>query len=163
MNTAEKLVKLLAERHLKITTAESCTGGLVSAAITAVSGASEVLEGAIVAYSPRIKCELLGVPSETIEKYGVVSSETAEAMAKGARECFNADCALALTGYAGPTGGDSENPVGTVWIGAVTPFGTTHRTVTLKAFIEGDRDAVRRGAAEEALSLMLNLLGQDLR
>lgn len=163
MKTAEKLVKLLAERHLTITTAESCTGGLVSAHITAVSGASDVIEGAIVSYSERIKQDFLGVPHEVIAQSGVVSAETAAAMAKGARERFSADCALALTGYAGPTGGDSDNPVGTVWIGALFPNGTSHQTVTQKVVLDGDRDTVRAGAAEAALALMLDLLSDNGR
>lgn len=161
MNVAEKLVKLLTERHLTVTTAESCTGGLVSSLITAIPGASEVLEGALAAYAPRVKRDFLKVPSEIIEECGVVSPECAAAMAQGARALFSADCALALTGYAGPTGGDAENPIGTVWIAAVIPTGNAvdrHQTVTRKIRIDGDREAVRRGAAEAALSLLYELL-----
>lgn len=154
MNHAEKLVKLLAERRLTVTTAESCTGGLVSALITAVPGASDVLEGAIVAYAPRVKEEFLGVPADVIDRCGIVSAETAAAMAKGAADRFAADCALALTGYAGPSGGDSENPVGTVWIAA----SCKDRTVTKKVIVRGDRDSVRLGAAEAAIELLCALI-----
>ncbi len=163
MNIAEKLVKLLAERRLTVTTAESCTGGLVSALITSVSGASDVLECALVAYAPRIKHDFLGVPAETIERHGVISAECAAAMAEGAAKYFAADCALALTGYAGPTGGDRENPVGTVWIAAVIPIDGAHtsKTVTRRVQIEGDREAVRSGAALAALSLLFELLTEN--
>lgn len=157
MNHAEPLVKLLTDRKMTVTTAESCTGGLVSALITSVSGASEVLEGALIAYSPRIKCELLGVPASTIERCGVVSSETAEAMAKGAQAHFAADCAIALTGYAGPGGGDDDNSVGTVWIG----IACKSKTLTQKVHIDGDREAVRLGAAEQALDLLYALIMQN--
>lgn len=156
MKAAETLVKLLAERKMSVTTAESCTGGLVSALITAVPGASQVLEGAVVAYSPRIKESFLSVPAEVIEHCGIVSSETAAAMAKGAAERFTSDCAIALTGYAGPDGGDQDNPIGTVWIGIVCRT----QTLTHKVHIEGDRDAVRLGAAQKALELLCSLLGQ---
>lgn len=156
MKAAEILVKLLAERKMSVTTAESCTGGLVSALITAVPGASEVLEGAIVAYSPRIKENFLGVPAEIIERYGIVSAQTAAAMAKGAAKRFDADSAIALTGYAGPGGGDSENPLGTVWIG----IACRSETLTQKVQIEGDRETVRLGAAQKALELLCDLLEQ---
>ncbi len=177
MNTAAQLIKQLTERHLTVTTAESCTGGLVSGLITAQPGASAVLEGALVAYSPRIKQSLLGIAPEIIERAGVVSSECALAMAEGARRLFSADCALALTGYAGPGGGDAENPVGTVWIAAIAPNSTsseiadaalsevgtnlTPRPLThavRRICIDGDRQTVRLKAAEAALSLLLSLL-----
>lgn len=158
MNSAEKLVRLLTERGLTVTTAESCTGGLVSSMLTAISGASEVLEGALVAYAPRIKQDFLGVPSEVIEQCGVVSAECAAAMAEGARAYFSADCAIALTGYAGPTGGDNENPVGTVWIGIACPDESGTRMLTERIHVDGDRDAVRLGAAEAAIDLLLTLL-----
>lgn len=156
MTSAEKLVRLLQKRRLTVTTAESCTGGLVSALLTAVPGASDVLEGALVAYSPRIKQSFLGVSPEIIESTGVVSPECASAMAEGAKQAFSADCAMALTGYAGPGGGDECYPVGTVWIAAAAP-GLAQPALRC-IHVEGDREAVRHGAAQAVIALLTELL-----
>ncbi|MBO5778024.1 MAG: CinA family protein [Clostridia bacterium] len=149
-DSARTLVALLKEYGLTVTTAESCTGGLVSAAITSVPGSSAVLDGAIVTYAPSVKGRFLDIDPAILYEVGVVSAECAEAMAKGAAALFAADCAIALTGYAGPTGGDPENPVGTVYV-AVSVLGTV--TVE-KLSLDGDRDEVREGAAKEAISLL---------
>jgi PncC family amidohydrolase len=154
-NAATELVKLLAERGLTVTTAESCTGGLVSAAITAVPGASSVLDGAIVTYAASVKGRFLNIDPTILYEIGVVSAECAKAMAKGAAELFAADCSIALTGYAGPGGGDVENPTGTVYI-AVNVLGTI---TVLKYYRDGTRDEVREGAATAAL----RLLGEKIR
>lgn len=147
---ATRLVELLSRYGLTVTTAESCTGGLVSAAITAIPGASSVLDGAVVTYSPAVKERFLEIDPAVVYEIGVVSAECAKAMAEGVRKLFAADCAVALTGYAGPGGGDEENPVGTVYI-AATLFGTTTvRRLTLS----GNRDAVREGAAKAAIELL---------
>ena len=149
-NTAIELVELLTQRGLTVTTAESCTGGLVSAAITAVPGASSVLDGAIVTYATSVKGRFLNIDPAILYEIGVVSAECAQAMAKGATELFAADCAIALTGYAGPGGGDEENPTGTVFI-AVNVLGNI---TVLKYFHNGNRDEVREGAATAALRLI---------
>lgn len=115
--TVTNVVELLKRLGLTIATAESCTGGLLSELITSVSGASEVFELGICAYSERIKSELLGVPAGDIEKYGVVSSETALAMVRGLKKRSGADICVSVTGIAGPGGGTAETPVGTVYIG----------------------------------------------
>ena len=115
--TAFNVVKLLVKNKLKISTAESCTGGLISAAITAVSGSSEVFDEGICTYANTAKMKYLNVPGQTLEKYGAVSEQTALAMAKGMAQQSGSDIALSVTGIAGPTGGTSEKPVGTVYVG----------------------------------------------
>lgn len=115
--TVENVVKLLERKSLTIATAESCTGGLLSELITSVSGASAVFELGICTYSERIKTEFLGVPSETIRDFGVVSEETALSMVRGLKKCSGADVCVSVTGIAGPSGGTAETPVGTVYIG----------------------------------------------
>lgn len=114
---AEIVVKLLSDMGRKTASAESCTGGLISAAITTVSGSSGVFDMGVCSYANEIKEKLLGVPKETLEQYGAVSEQTAKAMALGAARLAKADFALSTTGIAGPTGGSKEKPVGTVWIG----------------------------------------------
>ena len=111
------VVELLKQRNLTISTAESCTGGLLSEMITSVSGASEVFELGICTYSERIKHEFLGVPMEEIEKYSVVSEQVALSMVRGLKKRSDADICVSVTGIAGPSGGTPEQPVGTVYIG----------------------------------------------
>ena len=148
--TAQKLVNLLMQYQLTVTTAESCTAGLVSSAIASVSGASAVLDGAIVTYATAVKARFLEIDPSILYEKGVVSPECVVAMAEGAAKLFHADTAIAVTGYAGPGGGDAENPVGTVYI-AATAFGNT---VYRRLSLEGDRDAIRTAAAQEALALL---------
>ncbi len=143
------LVKELTKRHASITTAESCTGGLVSAAIVNVGGASEVFGQSFVTYSNEAKKKLLGVREETLERVGAVSRETAEEMACGAAKAADAEIALSVTGIAGPDGGTPEKPVGLVYIGCYC-FGET--TVERHVF-QGDRQAVRDASVQAALAL----------
>jgi PncC family amidohydrolase len=145
---AAGLVSRLAALGLKLVCAESCTGGLVSGALTSVPGASEVLWGSLVAYSNECKISLLRVPRETIESCGAVSAETAQAMAEGALVLSGADLALAVTGVAGPGGGSPDKPVGLVcfaWAGAGGARASASR------LFSGDRGEVRAQAVEEAL------------
>lgn len=114
---AENVVQLLIKLQKKVATAESCTGGLISAAITSVSGSSEVFDMGICSYSNKIKHDRLGVPSKFFKQYGAVSEQVAKYMAKGAVNASNSDFGISTTGVAGPTGGTEEKPVGTVWIG----------------------------------------------
>lgn len=143
-------------RRLKgrtLVTAESCTGGGIGAALTAVSGASEVYKGGIISYTNWVKENLLHVDGDLLDTLGAVSAPVAEAMARGAREALEADIAVSVTGLAGPGGDDFGNPVGTVFIGYSDEKGTLSR----KFLFEGSREAVRTQAAEEALKLILEL------
>lgn len=115
---AQSLFDLAKARRLRIVTAESCTGGLISAALTAVPGSSVVVERGFVTYSNEAKIEMLGVPAELIERRGAVSMEVALAMVEGALKASPAEIAIAVTGIAGPTGGTFEKPVGLVHIAA---------------------------------------------
>ncbi|MCL6520029.1 MAG: competence/damage-inducible protein A [Armatimonadetes bacterium] len=141
-------VHMLINRGLTLALAESCTGGLVSNRVTNVPGSSETFQGCVVAYSNRVKTELLGVSNEMIAKYGAVSSEVAQAMAEGAATRIGADVALGLTGIAGPSGGTAEKPVGLVYIGLKTPEGTE---VTRNIF-GGSREEIKLRASTAALN-----------
>ena len=117
--TARNVVQYLIGENLSVSVAESCTGGLIASAITSVSGASAVFECGIVSYSERIKEEIVGVPRETIESFGVVSAQTAIAMAEGVKKLSGSDLAIAVTGLAGPKSESDTLPVGTVYISTV--------------------------------------------
>ena len=124
MTPAACLIELLAARGLKVATAESCTGGSVSAAITSVPGASAVMQGAVVSYSNDVKTGVLGVDPLIIETEGAVSAPVVEQMAAGVARLCGADCAIATSGVAGPGGGTPDKPVGTVWMCVLTPSGS---------------------------------------
>ena len=138
-------------RGLKLATAESCTGGMIAAALTDIAGSSEVVERGFVTYSNEAKTEMLGVPAPLIAAHGAVSAEVAAAMASGATTHAPVDLAVAVTGIAGPGGATPGKPVGLVWFG-VARRGETART-ELQVF-PGDREAVRRAAVERALTLL---------
>ena len=121
----EVVVDLLAERKLHVTTAESCTGGLIAGTLVNVAGASDVLNEGYVTYSNEAKERLIHVSHETLETYGAVSEQTAHEMAEGAAKAANADAALSATGIAGPGGGTEEKPVGLVYIGCYLNGKTT--------------------------------------
>ena len=110
------VVKYMIKNSVTMSTAESCTGGMVDECITAVSGASAMFKGGVCTYTEDIKMKVLGVKKETLEKYTVYSSEVASEMSRGAMELFGTDCAVGITGLAGPTGGTEEKPVGTVYV-----------------------------------------------
>jgi nicotinamide-nucleotide amidase len=139
---------------LGLVAAESCTGGLVSARLTAVPGASDVFRGGVVAYSDEVKMRELDVPPEVLERHGAVSAEAAEAMADGARARLGADVAVAVTGVAGPGGGTPEKPVGLVF---VTVSGPQERS-TQRLLFSGDRGTVRTRATAVALHALRRLL-----
>ena len=151
MMTTEKLVKVLTEKNLTCATAESCTGGGVGYAITSVSGASAVFWGGVISYDNSVKRDVLGVPAETLETKGAVSSECASAMADGVRQRMGTDLAVSITGIAGPGGGTTEKPVGLVWFGVASKADVRAE----KMIFSGDRDAVRSSAIEHALQLLL--------
>ncbi|WP_276685767.1 nicotinamide-nucleotide amidohydrolase family protein, partial [Slackia piriformis] len=150
-SVAQRVIDAARERSLTLATAESCTGGLISAALTDVPGSSEAVLGGIVSYANEVKRDSLGVSEEVLSKHGAVSEQTACAMAKGAREALGADIAVSVTGIAGPGGAVPGKPVGTVWIGVSCAQGTAAQ---LHHF-EGDRDAVRAQTVEAALCAML--------
>lgn len=112
---AERLVELLREKKMTFATAESCTGGAISQAVTAVAGCSDVMRGAVVAYHNDVKVAVLGVQRALLEEYGAVSEAVVREMVCGVCGLFGADCAVATSGIAGPGGGTDEKPVGTVW------------------------------------------------
>lgn len=152
------LVGILKEKNLKIATAESLTGGLVSKRITEVPGSSGVFECGICSYSNRIKHELLGVPSEILEKYTEYSSQTACAMAEGVRKLSGADIAVSTTGIAGPDGGTDEKPVGLVYVGISTPNHTFSKELHLSKGLEDERESIRFAASSYALYYALQEL-----
>ena len=134
-----------------LATAESCTGGMIGAALTAVPGASRVYKGGVVSYWSEVKEKLLGVSGEDLENLGPVSMQVAGSMAQGARKLLKTDVAVSVTGLAGPDGDEFGRPVGTVFVG----FDNGARTVVRQYRLGGDRDSVRRQAAEAALKLIL--------
>ena len=150
LTQARTLVELLAAQGLTCATAESCTGGGVGSAITAVPGSSAVFLGGVISYANAAKRDLLGVRAETLAEVGAVSSETAAEMAAGARAALKADLAVSLTGIAGPDGGSEEKPVGLVWFGLADARGVR----TEKAIFRGDREAVRAQAVVHALGML---------
>lgn len=147
---AQGVLKLAKEQDIKLATAESCTGGLIAASLTLIPGSSEVVEGGIVSYSNDVKHQSLKVSSRMLENYGAVSEEVAIAMAQGARTELRADIAVSVTGIAGPDGGSSEKPVGTVWIGLADA-----RIAFARLYhFEGDRGTIRELTALEALKCL---------
>ena len=153
---AAVLLEALRTGRHRLAVAESCTGGMVGERITNIPGASDTFIGGVVAYADVIKTAALKVPLETLEAYGAVSEETVRAMAEGAQRLFSADCTIAVTGIAGPGGGTPEKPVGTVWLAA-----RVHTTTrALKRVLPGDRDDVRRRAAQAGLDLLRRLLAE---
>lgn len=152
-----ELADLLAARGLVCATAESCTGGLIGATLTALPGSSRWYAGGVVAYANEVKTALLGVPADMLAAHGAVSRPVAERMAHGARRATGADVGLATTGVAGPDGGTPDKPVGTVWLG----WSMGHETRAELRHFAGDRDAVRAAAVERALAGLLEWLRQS--
>ncbi len=151
---AAKVIDIARTRGLTIGTAESCTGGLVSGALTAVPGSSEVLLGGIVSYANRVKCGVLGVHEETLKAFGAVSEQTACEMANGARRVLECDVAVSTTGIAGPGGAVPGKPVGTVWVG----IASTQACSAEVFYFKGERDEVREQAVVAALKALLRVL-----
>ena len=150
----EEVVALLAAGHLKVTTAESCTGGLIAGTLVNVAGASDVLDEGDVTYSNEAKERLVHVSHRTLETFGAVSEETAREMARGAAEAAGADAALSATGIAGPGGGTEEKPVGLVYIGCYL----NGRTVVKECRFTGDRMQNRLATVQEALAMLRDAL-----
>lgn len=157
MKLEEKIVKELQKRNDTVTTAESCTGGLLAGRILNVCGASEVYNEGYITYSNEAKERLLGVSHSTLEKYGAVSSQTAEEMARGVMRAAKANIGISTTGIAGPTGGTPEKPVGLVYVACAI-----NDEVTVKECrFQGSREENRNAAVEEALQLLYHILSKS--
>ncbi len=146
---ASRVISALAGKTLS--TAESCTGGGIGAALTAVSGSSAVYRGGIISYVNEVKMSMLAVPAELLKTDGAVSAPVAEAMALGVRNALHTDIAVSVTGLAGPGGDEYGNPVGTVFIGYADDRGS----MSLPCFFSGNREEIRHQAITAALSLIL--------
>ena len=138
-----------------LVTAESCTGGGIGAALTAIAGSSEVYKGGVISYTNAAKETVLGVSRETLEQFGAVSEPVAQQMAAGVRKLLHADVAVSVTGLAGPGGDDFGNPVGTVFIG----YEDGKQSVVQKNLFPGDREQVRTQTIKAALNLILTYNG----
>ena len=156
---AKTLAQLLLARGWKLALAESCTGGLVCATLTELSGSSEWFERGYITYSNQAKTECLGVPGELIESHGAVSEPVAKAMAQGVQRNAGANIGVSITGIAGPTGGTAEKPVGTVCFGWTIQNAAGENVTTCQTkLFSGDRQVIRQQATEYALVGLLQLL-----
>ncbi len=142
-----RVIRLLKEKGMTVTTVESCTGGMVSSFLTDIPGASEVFKGSFVTYSDETKHQFVGVKEDTLKRYTAVSEETAREMVQGGTRVVGSDLGVSVTGYAGPDGGENGEPAGLVYIGC----GSEKRTEVRKFCFQGNRGQVRRQAALEAL------------
>jgi nicotinamide-nucleotide amidase len=150
--TSTEVLERYRRAGLRIVTAESCTGGLVAAALTAIAGSSDVVERGLVTYTNEAKEQLLGVPRVALLSYGAVSEIVARAMAEGALHASLADVAVSVTGIAGPGGATADKPLGLVHFGLAR---RGHATIAERHVFPGDRDGVREAALEKALALLL--------
>ncbi len=145
------LVERLKETGKTLSTAESCTGGLLGGAITSIPGASRIFKGGVVCYSNEAKKKLLGLPEETLQHHGAVSRETATALLDGVIRLFGSHYGMAVTGIAGPSGGSTGKPVGTVYIAV----GDARRRLVRRFLFPGDRENVRSRAVNSAAAMLL--------
>ncbi len=154
--TAEKLVLSFTHSGITVASAESCTGGLFGASVTEISGASAVYLGGVVSYTNEVKEKILGVSQSTLNEHTAVSEYTAAEMAKGVRDRLGSDFGVSVTGYAGPSGGDSKNPVGTVFV-CVSGEGVS--SVTRLSFEENTgREKIRNYAVYFMMSQLLKIV-----
>lgn len=151
LHQAERLLQSCRERKLKLTAAESCTGGLLMALLTSIPGASDVVERGYITYANEAKTEMIDVAAGLIEHFGAVSEPVAKGMAEGALWHSRADVAVAITGVAGPDGGTGDKPVGLVHIAAVR---LEKEAIQRKCQFQGDRNAIRIAAVVEAMNLL---------
>lgn len=150
INQAAALLDAYRSKGLKIATAESCTGGLISALLTEISGSSDVFECGFVTYSNKSKIDLLNVDATLIEQYGAVSEEVSRAMAQGAITKTGADIAVSITGIAGPSGGTKDKPVGLVYIAVATK----NNIICEKNIFSGNREDIRLQSLAKALEML---------
>ena len=148
---AAELLAMSQEHGFTVATVESCTGGLVCGALTAIAGSSSMVQGGLITYSNEAKTALADVPMALIKQHGAVSELVAQAMAEGGRQRLDATFAVSITGVAGPGGGSVEKPVGLVHFACAGPSGTRHRE---RRFGERSRDEIRRLSVLEALDLL---------
>ena len=153
---SEKIYLNCVNKNLTITTAESCTGGMISSAIVHINGSSQIFKSSVVVYSNDMKSKLLNIPKDLITKNGAVSEIVASNMAKNSLEILNADLSIAVTGIAGPTGGNAEKPVGLVWIA----IGTKQKIITNKNQFFGNRLEVRQNTTYESLKLANKIISE---
>ena len=146
---SEKLYFNCINKNLTITTAESCTGGMISSAIVHINGSSKIYKSSLIVYSNDMKSTLLNIPKDLITKNGAVSEIVAFNMAKNSLKILQADLSIAVTGIAGPTGGSIDKPVGLVWIG----IGTKEKIITNKYQFDGNRLEIRQKTTYESLKL----------
>ena len=154
------VVKYMSDNKLTMSTAESCTGGMVAAAVTAVSGASVMFSGGVCTYTEEMKMKLLGVKKETLEQFTVYSKEVASEMSRGAQVMFGTDCAVGITGLAGPGGGTDEKPVGTVYVSARSRDREIVRELRLyEEYEKLDRRMIRELTTLRAMQMVCEICG----
>ena len=159
IESTKTLASILLSQSWKLAVAESCTGGLVCATLTELAGSSDWFERGFITYSNEAKTECLDVPTQMIESYGAVSEEVAKAMAEGAINNSAANVGISITGIAGPTGGSTEKPVGTVCFGwAIQNGSAENRVITRTMHFVGDRKMVRQQASAYVLTELIALL-----
>ncbi len=149
--TPTALLALYRTQHLRLATAESCTGGMIAAALTDIAGSSDVVERGFVTYSNEAKTEMLGVPADLIAKFGAVSEQVVREMAQGALRHAHAEVTVAVTGIAGPGGGSKEKPIGLVYLATARKGGETRCE---RKLFPGDRAAIRRATLARALEML---------
>lgn len=158
----QRVVKYMKEHGLTLSAAESCTGGLVSQAITSVAGASAVYKGGVCSYSEEVKVKVLKVSEKTLERFTVYSLQTASEMSRGVMELMDTDAAIGITGLAGPDGGTEEKPVGTVYVSVRLKDKEEVKDLALyKEYEKLDREKVRYLAAERSLEMLLELMKKN--
>ncbi len=157
--SASDVMQALLQKQATLSTAESCTGGLIAKSMTDLPGSSAIFSGACVTYTNAVKMRMLGVDPAIIERDTEVSHACAKAMAEGARKAIDTTYALSTTGFAGPGGGNDRDPVGTVYIGLATPSGST--SVRFSAPVGAAREEVREAATVAALELLLRALNGE--
>jgi len=151
---ARQIGTMLTERKWTISVAESCTGGLIGGALTSISGSSDFFRGGVIAYDNTVKQQLLHVPGVVLQRVGAVSHETVKAMAEGVAQLFGTNCAISVSGIAGPGGGTPEKAVGLVYIG----IGIEKKTKSFEYHFHGDRRKIREASVETALDRVIELL-----
>ena len=156
LKTEKLLLEILMKKGFSLSTAESCTGGLISARITSLPGSSKFFRGSVIAYDNMVKQKLLSVSPETLQASGAVSGEVVEQMATGVSTLMETDCSVSVSGIAGPGGGTQSKPVGLVYIGSFV----CDSVISRKYLFNGNREDIRVGATEAALNQLINQISE---